>query len=146
MNMEQDRQIQMIGGLGRNQVGQYAGQIAGNQNGYNAVQNVKNQVVQNLGAQNIRNQNGLIVFLGIAPLIANQNANQNGNSNVVAAQAKVRQRRRDAAYLQTQFLIAQKEEAWIQLQAEEFDLMVAVRDIDEIEDVNTNCVLMDNLQ
>ncbi|GKD20328.1 hypothetical protein Tco_1222031 [Tanacetum coccineum] len=97
-------------------------------------------------AENIRNQNGLIVFLGIAPLIANQYANQNGNSNVLAAQAKVMQRRRDAAYLQTQFLIAQKEEAWIQLQTEEFDLMVAVRDIDEIEDVNTNCVLMDNLQ
>nr|GEZ96144.1 hypothetical protein [Tanacetum cinerariifolium] len=34
-------------------------------------------------------------------------------------------RRRDAAYLQTQLLIAQKEEAGIQLQAEEYDLMAA---------------------
>nr|GFC24531.1 hypothetical protein [Tanacetum cinerariifolium] len=35
----------------------------------------------------------------------------------------VRLRRRDAAYLQTQLLIAQKEEAGIQLQDEKFDLM-----------------------
>ncbi|GKC69052.1 hypothetical protein Tco_1114935 [Tanacetum coccineum] len=35
----------------------------------------------------------------------------------------VRPRRRDAAYLQTQLVIAQKEEAGIQLQAEDFDLM-----------------------
>ncbi|GJW26996.1 hypothetical protein Tco_0040807 [Tanacetum coccineum] len=53
---------------------------------------------------------------------------------------------KDAAYLQTQLLIAQKEEAGIQLQAKEFDLMVAVRDIDKIEEVNANCILMANLQ
>nr|GEU81727.1 hypothetical protein [Tanacetum cinerariifolium] len=50
----------------------------------------------------------------------------------------VRPRRRDAAYLQTQLLIAQKEEAGIQLQAEEFDLMAAAADLDEIEEVNAN--------
>nr|GFB33425.1 hypothetical protein [Tanacetum cinerariifolium] len=55
-------------------------------------------------------------------------------------------RRRDAAYLQTQMLIAQKEEAGIQLQAEEFDLMAASGDLDEIEEVNANCILMANLQ
>ncbi|GJU88334.1 hypothetical protein Tco_1300757 [Tanacetum coccineum] len=42
----------------------------GNQNGYNAVQNVRNQViqntVQNLGVQNMGNQNGLIVVPRIA--------------------------------------------------------------------------------
>ncbi|GJY60756.1 retrovirus-related pol polyprotein from transposon TNT 1-94 [Tanacetum coccineum] len=143
----------------------------GNQNGYNAVQNVRNQVVQNavqnLGFQNVRNQNGLIDVPGIA------NQNSNGNGNVVAAQAEgnaignngnqircyncrglghlarnctVRPRRRDVAYLQTQLLIAQKEEAGIQLQAEEFDLMAAAADLDEIEEVNANCILMDNLQ
>ncbi|GKA52045.1 hypothetical protein Tco_0745241 [Tanacetum coccineum] len=58
----------------------------------------------------------------------------------------VRPRRRDAAYIQTQLLIAQKEEAEIQLQAEEFDLMVAARYLDEIEEVNANCILMANLQ
>nr|GFD03107.1 hypothetical protein [Tanacetum cinerariifolium] len=53
--------------------------------------------------------------------------------------------RRDAAYLQTQLLIAQKEEAGIQLQAEEYDLMAATADLDEIEEVNANCILMANL-
>ncbi|GJR37762.1 retrovirus-related pol polyprotein from transposon TNT 1-94, partial [Tanacetum coccineum] len=141
------------------------------QNGYNAVQNIGNQVVQNavqnLGVQNVENHNGLIVI----PRIANQNPN--GNGNVIVARAKgneiwnngnqircyncrglghlarnctVRPRRRDAAYLQTQLLIAQKEEAGIQLQAEEFDLMAAAADLDEIEEVNANCILMANLQ
>nr|GFB65904.1 hypothetical protein [Tanacetum cinerariifolium] len=58
----------------------------------------------------------------------------------------VRPRRRDASYLQTQLLIAQKEEAGIQLQAEEYDLMAAATDLDEIEEVNANCILMANLQ
>nr|GFC73573.1 hypothetical protein [Tanacetum cinerariifolium] len=35
--------MQMIGGNGGNQFRQYAGQNAGNLNGYNAVQNVRNQ-------------------------------------------------------------------------------------------------------
>ncbi|GKA15964.1 hypothetical protein Tco_0695711, partial [Tanacetum coccineum] len=79
--------------------------------------------------QNVRNQNGLIVFLRIP----HPNRNQNGTRNVVAARADgtgygyndnqircynykglghyarnytVRPRRRDAAYLQTQLLIA----------------------------------------
>ncbi|GKF49473.1 hypothetical protein Tco_0142724, partial [Tanacetum coccineum] len=43
-------------------------------------------------------------------------------------------------------LIAQKEEAGIQLQAKEFDLMATAGDIDEIEEVNANCILMANLQ
>ncbi|GJT59283.1 hypothetical protein Tco_1002816 [Tanacetum coccineum] len=64
----------------------------------------------------------------------------------LARNCTVRPRRRDAAYLQTQLLIAQKEEAGIQLQAEEFDLMAAVGDLDEIEEVNANYILMANLQ
>nr|GEZ43352.1 hypothetical protein [Tanacetum cinerariifolium] len=46
----------------------------------------------------------------------------------------------------TQLLIAQKEEAEIQLQAEEYDLMAAAADLDEIEEVNANYILMANLQ
>ncbi|GJX98195.1 hypothetical protein Tco_0355214 [Tanacetum coccineum] len=42
--------------------------------------------------------------------------------------------------------VKSKEEAGIQLQAEEFDLMAAVADLDEIEEVNANCILMANLQ
>nr|GEZ81892.1 hypothetical protein [Tanacetum cinerariifolium] len=34
----------------------------------------------------------------------------------------------------------------IQLQAEEFDLMAETADLDEIEEVNANCILMANLQ
>nr|GFA29468.1 hypothetical protein [Tanacetum cinerariifolium] len=63
-----------------------------------------------------------------------------------ARNCTVRPRRKDVAYLQTQLLIAQKEEARIQLQAEEFDLMAAVADLDDIEEVNANCILMANLQ
>nr|GFC86832.1 hypothetical protein [Tanacetum cinerariifolium] len=39
-----------------------------------------------------------------------------------------------------------KEEAGIQLQVEEYDLMAAAADLDEIEEVNANCILMANLQ
>nr|GEU36258.1 hypothetical protein [Tanacetum cinerariifolium] len=136
MNMGQDRQMQMVG-------------------------------VQNPRVQNIGNQNGLIGVPG------NANQNLNGNGNLVVAHAEgnearhngnqiscyncrgvghyarnctVRPRRRDAAYLQTQLLIAQKEEAGIQLQAEEFDRMAAAADLDEIKEVNANCILMANLQ
>nr|GFA75784.1 hypothetical protein [Tanacetum cinerariifolium] len=63
-----------------------------------------------------------------------------------ARNCTIKPRRRDAAYLQTQLLITQKEEAGIQLQAEEFDLMAAAADLDEIEKVNANCILMANLQ
>nr|GFC74986.1 hypothetical protein [Tanacetum cinerariifolium] len=38
-----------------------------------------------------------------------------------------------------------KEEAGIQLQAKEFDLMAAAADLDEIEKVNANCILLANL-
>nr|GFD01514.1 hypothetical protein [Tanacetum cinerariifolium] len=157
--------MQMAGGYGKNQFRQYAGQNGGNLNGYNAVQNVRNQVAQNPRIHNVRNQNGQI---GVP-----RNANLNVNGNLVAARAEgntaghnrnqircyncrgvghfarnytVRPRRSDVAYFQTQLLIAQKEEAGIQLQAEEFDLMAAAADLDEIREVNANCVLMANLQ
>nr|GEW12116.1 hypothetical protein [Tanacetum cinerariifolium] len=163
--MGQDRQMQMVGGNGENQFRQYVGQNVGNMNGYNAVQNVENQVAQNPRVQNVGNQNRFTSVPG--------NGNQNGNGNLVAARAEgnanwhngnqircynckgvgyfarnytVRPRRRDDAYLQTQLLIAQKEEAGIQLQAKEFDLMAVAAVLDEIKEVNANCILMANLQ
>ncbi|GKF27294.1 hypothetical protein Tco_0083188 [Tanacetum coccineum] len=84
MNMGQDRQMQMVKGNGGNQFRQYAGKIVGNQNGYNAVQNVGNQ-------------------------------NPNANGNVVAARA-------------------------------EGNVNGNNGDLDEIEEVNGNCILMANLQ
>nr|GFC91469.1 hypothetical protein [Tanacetum cinerariifolium] len=49
--MGQDRQMQMVGGNGGNQFRQYAGQKAGNLNGYNVVQNVRNQQALSSGTQ-----------------------------------------------------------------------------------------------
>nr|GFC83776.1 hypothetical protein [Tanacetum cinerariifolium] len=74
---------------------------------------------QNAGVQNGGNQNGLVVV----PRIANQNR----TANVVAASAE-------------------GTGIGIQLQAEKFDFMVAAGDLDEIEQVNANCILMANLQ
>nr|GEX61321.1 hypothetical protein [Tanacetum cinerariifolium] len=137
MNMGQDRQMHMVGGYGENQFRQYAGQNVGNLNGYNAMQNVGNQ--------------GNLVAARAEGNAGGQDGNQIRCYNCrgvgyFARNCTVRPRRRDVAYLQTQLLITQKEEAGIQLQAEEFDLMAAAADLDEIEEVNTNCILMANLQ
>nr|GEV25216.1 putative ribonuclease H-like domain-containing protein [Tanacetum cinerariifolium] len=70
----------MVGGNGENQFRQYVEQNVGNLNGFNAVQNVMNQVAQNPRVQNVGNHNGLIGVPG--------NANLNMNGNLVAARAK----------------------------------------------------------
>nr|GEY54569.1 hypothetical protein [Tanacetum cinerariifolium] len=106
MNMGQDRQMQMVGGNGENQFRQYVGQNVGNLNGYNAVQNVGNQ---NL------NGNGNLVVARAGGNAAGHNGNQIRCYNYrgvghYARNCTVKPRRRDAAYLQTQLLIAQKEE------------------------------------
>ncbi|GJT33482.1 hypothetical protein Tco_0923901 [Tanacetum coccineum] len=82
---------------------EYARQNVGNQNGYNAVHNVRNQNVN-------QNRNGNVVA-------ARAEGNGNGNAN-----------------------------NGIQLQAEEFNFMAAVGYLEEIEEVNSNCILMANLQ
>nr|GEU48899.1 hypothetical protein [Tanacetum cinerariifolium] len=136
--MGQDRQVQMVGGNGRNQFRQYARQNVRNRNGYNAVQNVKNQdvqnAIQNLGVQDVGNQNGLIVV----PRIADQNPNVNGN--VVAAWAE------GNTIGNNDSVVDCSKKARIPLQAEEFYLIVVAADLDAIEEVNTNCILMANLQ
>nr|GEV81130.1 hypothetical protein [Tanacetum cinerariifolium] len=138
MNMGQDKQIQMIGGNGGNQFRQYAGQNARNPAGYNDV--IGNQI-----------RNGNLVAARAKGNVAGKNKNQIRCYNCrgvghYARNCTVRPKMRDVAYLQTQLLIAQKEEAGIQLQAEEYDLMVVAADLDGIEEVNANCILMANLQ
>nr|GEV49829.1 copia protein [Tanacetum cinerariifolium] len=83
---------------------------------------VAQNAIQNPRVQNVRNHNGLIGVPG--------NANQNRNGNRVAARAEGNATGHNA----------------IQLQAEEFDLMAAAADLDEIKEVNANCILMANLQ
>nr|GFC90443.1 hypothetical protein [Tanacetum cinerariifolium] len=101
MNMGQDRQMQMIGGNGGNQFRQYAWQNTRNLNG-DGIQN------------HIGNGNRMAVRAeGNA---AGQNGNQIRcyNSRGIGHYARnctARPKRRDATYLQTQLLIAQKEEA-----------------------------------
>nr|GFA94361.1 hypothetical protein [Tanacetum cinerariifolium] len=90
---------------------QYAGQNAGNLNGYNEVQNVENQ-------------------------------NQIGNGNLVAARAEGNAAGQNA----NQIRCYNCRGLGIQLQAEEYDLIAAAADLDEIEEVNANCILMENLQ
>nr|GFA92032.1 hypothetical protein [Tanacetum cinerariifolium] len=80
---------------------------------------------------------------------AGQNGNQIRCYNCMGVDHYARNctvRPKRTAYLQTQLLIAQKEEAGIQLQAEEYDLMAAAADLDEIKEVNANWILMANLQ
>nr|GEW20478.1 hypothetical protein [Tanacetum cinerariifolium] len=127
MNIGQDRQMQMV-----------------------VVQNVRNQVVPWNANQN-PNGNGNLVAVRAEGNATGYNENQIRCYNYrgvghFARNCTVRPRRRDDAYLQTQLLIAQKEEVGIQLQAEEFDLMATTTDLDEIEEVNANCILIANLQ
>nr|GEW97927.1 hypothetical protein [Tanacetum cinerariifolium] len=140
MNMGQDRQMQMVGDNGGNQFRQYARHNARNLAGYNDV----------IGNQNQIGNGNLVAALAEGNAVG-QNGNQIRCYNYrgighYARNCTVRPRRRDATYLQTQLLIAQKEEAGIQLRAEEYDLMTAAADLDEIEEVNANCILMVNLQ
>nr|GFC08614.1 hypothetical protein [Tanacetum cinerariifolium] len=95
MNMGQDRQMQMIGGNGGHQFRQYAGQNAGNLNGYNE--------------------------------------NRIGNDNLVATRAEGNTAGQNA----NQIRCYNCRGLGIQLQAEEYDLMAAAADLDEIEEVTT---------
>nr|GEZ13766.1 hypothetical protein [Tanacetum cinerariifolium] len=71
--------------------------------------------------------------------------NQIGNGNLVAAHAEGNAAGQNGNQIRC-YNYRGKEEAGIQLQAEEYDLMAAAADLDKIKEVNANCILMANLQ
>nr|GFD41510.1 hypothetical protein [Tanacetum cinerariifolium] len=71
--------------------------------------------------------------------------NQIGNGNLVAVRAEGNAAGHNENPIRC-YNCRGKEEAGIQLQEEEYDLMAAAADLDEIEEVNANCILMANLQ
>nr|GEY38189.1 reverse transcriptase domain-containing protein [Tanacetum cinerariifolium] len=105
---------------------------AGNPDGYNDV--IGNQVIQNAVqnpmVQNVGNQNGLIGVQG------NGNQNHIGNGNLVAARAEGNAAGQNGNQIRCYNCRG----------VEEYDLMAAAADLDEIEEVNANCLLMANLQ
>nr|GEZ89684.1 hypothetical protein [Tanacetum cinerariifolium] len=105
---------------------------------------------QNPRVQNVGKPNGLMGVQGNGNLVAvraeGNAAGLNGNQKDTVADCSKGRGMNPTSSKRTQLLIAQKEEAGIQLQAEEYDLMVTAADLDEIEEVNANCILMANLQ
>nr|GFD08586.1 hypothetical protein [Tanacetum cinerariifolium] len=81
------------------------------------------------------NQNGLIGVLG--------NANLNGNGNLVAARAEGNATRHNGNQIRC---YNYRGVGHFTRNSEEFDPMAAAADLDEIEEVNPNCILMANLQ
>ncbi|GJX60868.1 hypothetical protein Tco_0292258 [Tanacetum coccineum] len=180
-----NRQMQMVGGNGGNQIRQYVGQNVRNKNGYNAVQNVGNQVwicqiLQEISQKRTRERmsdqeakeikaeaeeimpqpstsvradavmkccNAVTKWVvtasyrigdAVSRLSARAEGNENGNNgNQIRCYNY-----RGLGHLARNCT----EEVGIQLQVEEFELMAAAVDLDEIEEVNANCILMANLQ
>nr|GEU64364.1 hypothetical protein [Tanacetum cinerariifolium] len=86
--------------------------------------------VQNLKVQNVGNQNGLISVQG------NGNQNQIGNGNLVVARAEGNAAEQNGNQIRCYKCRG----------VEDYDLMAAAADLDEIEEVNANCILIANLQ
>ncbi|GKD34463.1 hypothetical protein Tco_1249972 [Tanacetum coccineum] len=117
MNIDQDRQMLMVD------------DNVGNQFRENAVQNVGHL-----------HGNGNVI-------VARDEGNSNEiNGNQIRCYCTLKSRKRDAAYLQQQLQIAQKEEAGIQSTQEEFNFMATTGAYEETERANANCTLENNLQ
>nr|GEW30023.1 integrase, catalytic region, zinc finger, CCHC-type, peptidase aspartic, catalytic [Tanacetum cinerariifolium] len=134
----------MVGGNGGNLFRRYAGQNVRNLTGYNDVQNVRNQgvqnAVQNPRVQNFGNQNGLIGVQG------NGNQNQIWNDNLVATRAKGNAKKKGCCLSSETVIDCSEGRGRNPTSSRRDDLMAAAADIDEIEEVNANCILMANLQ
>nr|GEV66715.1 hypothetical protein [Tanacetum cinerariifolium] len=92
------------------------------------------KIVSNLkqyAGQNVRNLNGYNAVQNVG------NQNLNGNGNLVAARAEGNAAGQDGNQIRCYNCKGV---------ADEFDLMAAAADLDEIEEVNANCMLMANLQ
>nr|GFD01822.1 hypothetical protein [Tanacetum cinerariifolium] len=94
---------------------------------------VGNQVAPNPRVQNVGNQNGLIGVQG------NEIQNPIGNGNLLAAHAEGNAAGQNA----NQIRCYNCRGFGIQLQAEEYDLMAAAADLDEIEE-NDNVVISED--
>nr|GEX67965.1 hypothetical protein [Tanacetum cinerariifolium] len=86
--------------------------------------------VQNPRVQNIRNKNGLIGVQG------NRNQNQIRNGNLVPSRVEGNAAGQNGNQIRCYNCRG----------VEEYNLMAAAADLDEIEEVNANCVLVANLQ
>nr|GEY28526.1 retrovirus-related Pol polyprotein from transposon TNT 1-94 [Tanacetum cinerariifolium] len=111
------------------------------QPGINMGQDRKMQMVRGNGGNRLRQYAGQ----NVGNPIGNGNQNQIMNGNLVAARAEGNAAGQNGNQIRC-YNYRGKKEAGIQVQAEEYDLMAVVVDLDEIEEVNANCILMANLQ
>ncbi|PWA89320.1 hypothetical protein CTI12_AA112170 [Artemisia annua] len=132
----------------QNQLGQYAGNQMGQ---YAGNQFVGNQRLQNVGNQTVGNQIGNIA----APFVRNYGNVNQGNPvkcfncqgvGHIARNCPTKPRKTDTAYLKKALLLAQKQDAGFQLNAEENDFMALMDDMEEQEDIDANYIFMANLQ
>ncbi|GJT79965.1 hypothetical protein Tco_1054307 [Tanacetum coccineum] len=124
INMGQDRQMQMVEGNG--------GLKCCSESGCSECWKLDGLIVVSRIANQISNRNGNVVVAR-----AEGNAIGNRDNQIRCYNSK------GLGHLARN---CTKEEAGIQLQGEEFDLMYAATDIDEFEEVNANYILMANLQ
>ena len=112
---------------------------------------VENQRSQNVGNRTVGNPNGNVV----APVVGTYENVNHGNQlkcyncqglGQIAKNCTTKPRKRDAKFFQKALLLAQKEEAGIQLTTKENDFMPYTYDMDDREDINVNCIFMANLK
>nr|GEW10962.1 hypothetical protein [Tanacetum cinerariifolium] len=130
--MDQDRHMLMVEDNVGIQFRLNSRQITRIQNGYNTVQNVRNQ-----------NGNGNVAATQTEGNGNGNNENQTRCYNCqgvdhYARNCTVKQRKGDVSYLQTQQQIAQKKKAGIQLTPEEFDFMATADGLTEVHQ-DENC-------
>ncbi|GJS94949.1 retrovirus-related pol polyprotein from transposon TNT 1-94 [Tanacetum coccineum] len=128
MNVDQDRQMLMVDDNVRNQFRENAVQNVGHLHGNGNVVAARAK-----GNSNKINGNQIRCY------------NCKGEGHY-SSNCTVKPRKRDVAYLQTQLHIAQKDEAGIQINSEEFDFIAVAGAYDKIEKITANCNLQDNLQ